>query len=224
MHKFLIIDDHPLFREAIQLVIQSVYPKAEMHEAASVDAAIEVISGQRRGYDLALLDLSMPGTKGFDGLLMIRSRFPRLPILMISGLDDQGVVREALSYGISGFASKSAKKAELAQAVQKVIGGSVYLPDGYESGATSSGRPENLELIARLSSLTSQQMRVLKMLRQGKFNKEIAHELDVGETTVKAHISGILRKLNVLSRTQAVIETSKINFNQILDEDAGHQH
>lgn len=219
MRKFLIIDDHPLFREALQLAILSAYPKAEIHEATTVDAAIEMISGRRRGYDLVLLDLSMPGTTGLDGLLMIRSQFPRLPILVVSGLDDPRVIREALSYGISGFASKSAKKAELALAVQTVIDGSIYLPQWYERGAVSTSGLGNSVLIAQLSTLTPQQMRVLQMLRQGKLNKQIAHELNVGETTVKAHVTEILRKLNVCSRTQAVIEASKINFDQILGDD-----
>ena len=217
MQKFLIIDDHPLFREAMQIAVRSVYPKAEIHEATSIDAAVDMISGLRRGYDLALLDLSMPGTSGFDGLLLMRSQFPRLPILVVSGLDDPRVIREAMSYGISGFVSKSAKKAELARAVTTVLSGAVHLPDWYERSATGGGM-ENAELINRLASLTPQQMRVLQMLRQGKLNKQIAHELDVGETTVKAHVSEILRKLNVFSRTQAVIEASKINFDQVLGE------
>ncbi len=220
MQKFLIIDDHPLFREAMQLAVRSVFPKAEIHEATGIDAAVDMISGVRRGYDLALLDLSMPGTSGFDGLLLMRSQFPRLPILIVSGMDDPRVIREALSYGISGFVSKSAKKVELARAVTTVIAGSVYLPDWYERTAPSGGNLENAELISRLASLTPQQMRVLQMLRQGKLNKQIAHELDVGETTVKAHVSEILRKLSVFSRTQAVIEASKINFDQIIGEQA----
>lgn len=218
MQKFLIIDDHPLFREAMQLAVRSVFPKAEIHEATGIEGAVDMISGVRRGYDLALLDLSMPGTSGFDGLLLLRSQFPRMPILIVSGMDDPRVIREALSYGIAGFVSKSAKKAELARAVTTVVAGAVYLPDWYERTAPSGGSRENAELIARLASLTPQQMRVLQMLRQGKLNKQIAHELDVGETTVKAHVSEILRKLNVFSRTQAVIEASKINFDQIVGE------
>jgi DNA-binding NarL/FixJ family response regulator len=220
MQKFLIIDDHPMFREAMQIAVRTVYPKAEIHEATDIEGALDMIAGLRRGYDLALLDLTMPGTTGFDGLLLIRTRFPRLPILIVSGLDDPRVIREALSYGISGFVSKSAKKAELANAITTVISGAVYLPDWFERSASRVASAENADLIARLGSLTPQQMRVLQMLRLGKLNKQIAHELDVGETTVKAHVSEILRKLNVFSRTQAVIEASKIDFSQIGGESA----
>ena len=215
MHRFLIIDDHPLFREALQLAIRSAYPKAEIHEATRIDAAVDMIAATRRSYDLALLDLSMPGTSGFDGLLMMRTRFPRLPILVVSALDDPKIIREALAYGISGYVPKSAKKTELGAAVTTVLDGSVYLPAWYERTSPTTAGLDNSELLARLATLTPQQMRVLQMLRQGMLNKQIAHELDVGETTIKAHVSEILRKLNVVSRTQAVIEASRIDFDQI---------
>ncbi len=217
MQKFLVIDDHPMFREAMQLAIRLAYPKAEVHEATNIDAAADMLSGLRRSYDLALLDLSMPGTTGFDGLLLLRTRFPRLPILVVSGLDDPRVIREALSYGICGFVSKAAKKTELARAVATALAGGVHVPDWYQRAAPAANGLDNADLITRLSSLTPQQMRVLQMLRQGLLNKQIAHELDVGETTVKAHVSEILRKLDVFSRTQAVIEASRIDFDQFTE-------
>lgn len=218
MLKFLIIDDHPLFREALQITIRSAYPKVEIHEATGIDAAVNMLTGLRRGYDLALLDLSMPGTTGFDGLLLMRTQFSRLPILVVSGLDDPRVVREALSYGISGFVSKTARKGELANAVATALAGSVYLPDWYERSTPRALDRNTAAFMERLTTLTPQQMRVLQMLRQGKLNKQIAHELEVGETTVKAHVSEVLRKLGVFSRTQAVIEASRIDFDQFMDD------
>ncbi len=220
MHTFLIIDDHPLFREAMHLAIRSAFPNAEIHEATEIDAAVEMISGLRRGYDAALLDLSMPGTTGFDGVLLMRTQFPRLPILVVSGLDDPRVVREAMSYGVSGFVPKSANKAELAKALKIVVDGSVYLPEAYQRVSPKKLAVEADQLIERLSTLTKQQIRVLQLVRLGKPNKQIAYELDVGVTTVKAHVGEILRKLNVVSRTLAVVETSKIDFDQVLS-DAG---
>lgn len=220
MQKFLIVDDHPMFREAMQLAVKTAYPKAEVHEATSIDAAVDMLCGLRRTYDLALLDLSLPGTTGFDGLLLLRTQFPRLPILVVSGLDDPRVIHEALGYGICGFVAKSAKKTELVRAVTTALGGGVHVPDWYERSAPAASAMANPELLARLSSLTPQQMRVLQMLRQGMLNKQIAHELEVGETTVKAHVSEILRKLNVFSRTQAVIEASRINFDQFTEATA----
>ena len=217
MQKFLIVDDHPMFREAMQSALRSAYPKAEVHEATGIDGAVDMLSGLRRSYDLALLDLSMPGTTGFDGLLRLRNQFPRLPILVVSALDDPRVVREALSYGICGFVSKSAKKAEIVRAIATVLAGGVHVPEGHPRTAPVAVGRGTADLVARLASLTPQQMRVLQMLRQGMLNKQIAHELDVGETTIKAHVSEILRKLDVVSRTQAVIEVSRIDFDQFTD-------
>jgi DNA-binding NarL/FixJ family response regulator len=215
MQKFLIIDDHPLFREAMQIVVRSVCPRADIHEATGIDAAVGMMSGLRHGYDLACLDLSMPGTSGFDGLLLIRSRFPHQAVLIVSAHDDRHLIQEALSYGISGFVSKSASKDELAHAISVAIAGDVYLPPWYEAAVGASAATENAELIARLASLTPQQIRVLQMLRQGKLNKQIAHDLDISETTVKAHVSAILHKLHLYSRTQVVVEVARIDFDRL---------
>ncbi|HEY8381500.1 MAG TPA: response regulator transcription factor [Microvirga sp.] len=213
--RFLIVDDHPLFREALQSAIHLAYPDAEILEATSIESAKTVVA-TRKEIDLVLLDLSMPGTKGFDGLLELRTHNPRLPIVVVSGLEDGRIIREALSYGIAGFIPKSARKPELAEAICEVMSGAVYLPKDFAERQAQPASPGQVDLARRLTSLTPQQLRVLQMIRQGKLNKQIAFELDVGETTVKAHVSEILRKLNVYSRTMAVIEVSKIDFEAIL--------
>lgn len=213
---FLIVDDHPLFREALRLAIESAYPKSVIHEASSVQAAKDAMVGN--SFDLVLLDLSMPGTRGFDGLLEIRTISPKQPIVIVSGLEDPRIIHEAMTYGAAGFISKSARKPELAEAIRDVMNGLVYLPRGYEPPRSEPGKGKSSDLAARLGTLTPQQLRVLQMLRQGKLNKQIAFELDVGETTVKAHVSEILRKLNVASRTQAVIEVARIDFDQVAGE------
>ncbi|KQT88316.1 response regulator transcription factor [Aurantimonas sp. Leaf443] len=212
MNRLLIIDDHPLFREALRMAVDAAVPGAEIVEAASIEEAIEALESAEAGFDVALLDLTMPGVSGFEGLLELRGRFPRLPLLVVSALDDPKIVRQVLSYGVAGFVSKSAKKLHLAAAITEVLAGSVYVPDGLmpaETGGAESALP------ARVASLTPQQLKVLGMIRQGLLNKQIAYELGVGETTVKAHVSEILRKLNVFSRTQAVIEIAKLDFDQI---------
>ena len=142
-------------------------------------------------FDLILLDLSMPGTKGFEGLLELRTMFPRQPIVIVSALEDPRIVHEAMTYGASGYISKSVRKAELAQAIRDAMAGIVTLPKGYEMQKPAGKSSNSGDLAQRLGSLTRQQLRVLQMLRQGKLNKQIAHELDVGETTVKAHVSEI---------------------------------
>ncbi len=210
---FLIVDDHPLFREALRLAIETAYPKSLIQEASSIQAAKDVMSGT--SFDLVLPALSMPGTRGFDGLLEIRTINPKQPIVIVSGLEDPRIIHEAMTYGAAGFISKSVRKPELADAIRDVMNGLVYLPRGYEPPRVEPGGDKASDLAARLATLTPQQLRVLQMLRQGMLNKQIAYELDVGETTVKAHVSEILRKLNVASRTQAVIEVARIDFDQV---------
>lgn len=217
--RFLIVDDHPLFREALQGAIHLAYPEAEILEATSITTAKEVIA-DCRNIDLLLLDLFMPDTIGFEGLLELRTQSPRLPIVIVSGLEDKRIVREALAYGIAGFIPKSARKPELAEAIRQVMEGSVYVPEAYATNPGSSALSSQGDLVRRLKTLTPQQLRVLQMIRQGLLNKQIGHELGVEQTTVKSHVSEILRKLDLYSRTKVVIEVAKIDFDAILAETA----
>lgn len=213
--KFLVVDDHPLFLEALQRAIGVTFSEAAITTATSIAGAKEAL-GASPDVDLVLLDLSMPGTRGFDGLLEIRTLFPKVPVVVVSGLEDDRIIHEVMTYGAAGFIPKSVRMNELAEAIQSVVSGSVTLPKGYRPPMAAQSSRAGGDLAQRLSSLTPQQLRVLMMLRQGMLNKQIAYELDVGETTVKAHVSEILRKLNVASRTQAVIEASKIDFDSVL--------
>ncbi len=210
---FLVVDDHPLFRDALNLAIRSSYADAEISEAATIQAAKDLLAAGTR-YDLVLLDLSMPGVAGFEGFLELKSIDPKQPIVIVSALEDSRIVHEAITLGAAGFIPKSARKSELAAAIETVMQGEPTVPQNYRppvaNGASS-------DIAQRLSSLTPQQLRVLTMLRQGLLNKQIAHELGVGETTVKAHVSEILRKLDVASRTQAVIEVSRIHFDKLVN-------
>ena len=212
--RFLIVDDHPLFLEALQLAIQTAYPHAEIVEATNISEAKAAI-GKKGAFDLVMLDLSLPGTRGFDGLIELRALYPRLPIVIVTALDDPRIVHEAMTCGAAGFITKSARKADLASAIREVMAGSIVLPPGYRPPAPESPVDASGIMLRRLQTLTPQQRRVLQMLRQGKLNKQIAHELDVGETTIKAHVSEILRKLNVASRTQAVIEVARVDFDKL---------
>ena len=185
-----------------------------MHEATSINSARAVL--EREGpFDLVLLDLSMPGTRGLDGLLELRSRYPKLPIVIVSALEDPRIIHEVITYGAAGFISKSSRGSDLGRAIKDMLAGSVVLPKGYRPPQADAPFGAS-DLATRIATLTPQQMRVLHMLRQGLLNKQIAYELGVGETTVKAHVSEILRKLKVASRTQAVIEVAKIDFDVIL--------
>jgi DNA-binding NarL/FixJ family response regulator len=207
--RFLIIDDHPLFREALHSAVELAYPNSDTLDAASLDEANQLLQDDA-GFDLALLDLSMPGVKGMDGLLHLRTHYPRLPVVVVSGAEDPPIIAQVLAYGAAGFIPKSSKKTTLADAIQQVMNGAVYVPETYADGAEDPIDVDTRKMIERLSSLTPQQIRVLQMICNGLLNKQIAYELSVGETTVKAHVSEILRKLSVSSRTQAVIEVNRL--------------
>jgi DNA-binding NarL/FixJ family response regulator len=220
MQRFLIIDDHPLFREALRSALHLVYPDAETVEARLVEHALALLQ-EGGAFDLALLDLSIPDVQGFEGLLTIRTRYPRLPVVVVSGHEDPRIVSETLSYGAAGFIPKSARKDDLARAIRDVMEGEVYVPETLAEQPADASREDRAELVRRIATLTPQQMRVLGMLRQGLLNKQIAFELQVGETTVKAHVSEILRKLHVYSRTQAVIEVSRLEHGELFREAEG---
>ena len=207
----LIVDDHPLFRDALKGTISSVFPDAVTVDAVSLDNAVEIL-GETTSVDLALFDLNMPDVHGFEGLLQLRKQFPRLPVLIVSGLEDHNIIQRALEYGAAGFVPKSAGRDAIAAAIGEVMQGSVYIPAHINLSETSDSQQHGNDIVKRLHSLTPQQLKVLGMLREGLLNKQIAAELSISPTTVKAHVSEILRKLGVGSRTQAVIEVSKIDF------------
>ncbi len=214
----LIVDDHPLFVEALEQVIRSTFADAEVAKATSIETARAALDA-KGPFDLVLLDLSMPGTRGLEGVIELRTRYPKLPIVVISALEDARIIHEVMQCGVAGFIAKSSRGGDLGRALQDVMDGAVVVPNGYQP-PDSSGSDAS-DLAARIATLTPQQVRVLQMLRQGLLNKQIAYDLGVGETTVKAHVSEILRKLKVSSRTQAVIESSKIDFDSILGERNG---
>lgn len=204
---FLVIDDHPLFLDAMKLAIHTAFPAAEIKEASSMATGLDAVEegGQ---FDMVLLDLNMPGVDGFEGLLELRAKFPKLPVVIVSAIEEPRTIHQAMTCGASGYISKSVRKAQLVAAIEGVMNGEVCLPTGYHPPESPGNAAA--QLISKLKTLTPQQLRVLNMLKRGLLNKQIAHELSVGETTVKAHVSEILRKLGVASRTQAVIEVSKV--------------
>jgi len=215
--RILIVDDHPLFVEALQRAIVSAFPDTETHDAVSIEAAKKVLDS-KVPFDVVLLDLALPGTRGFEGLLELRKLHPSLPIVVVSALEDPRIVQDVMRYGAAGFISKSADRSEIASALKDVMDGSLTLPKGYKPPEAPANSEARGDLVHRLKMLTPKQLSVLHMLRQGLLNKQIAHELQIEETTVKAHVSEILRKLNVSSRTQAVIEAQKIDFESVLGE------
>lgn len=209
VERVLIADDHPLVRDGLRTVISVAFDRTELFEASSVAEAIAIID--REGdFDLVLLDLNMPDADGFSGLAALRDRFPSIPVVMVSGEVEAGLVGAAIANGAAGFIPKSLKRSAIVAAIQSILAGDIYMPE--EFMPLGEGGGELADIRRRIDTLTPQQRTVLGLIVAGRLNKQIAYELDVSMTTVKAHVSAILAKLNVYSRTQAVILANKVKF------------
>jgi DNA-binding NarL/FixJ family response regulator len=182
-------------------------PSSHVDEAGSLDELTAALD-RNREVDLVLLDLTMPGVQGFSGLLYLRAQFPEIPVAIVSAHEEPAVIRRAIEFGASGFVPKSLDIDQIGSALRAILSGDTWTPPDTDLSAPED--QETSELVRRLASLTPQQVRVLMMVSEGLLNKQIAYELGVSEATVKAHVSAILQKLGVDSRTQAVIAASKI--------------
>lgn len=208
---FIVADDHPLLRGAMRAALTGVDANALVLEAGDFETAAKMVSANPET-DLVLLDLNMPGSSGLSGLITLRAIQPSVPVIVISAFDDDITIRRAMELGASGFVSKSAPMDEIRAAIAAVLAGGIAAPPGLSQFVEPD--LEVAALIPQIQSLTPQQKRVLAMLAEGLLNKQIAYELTVSESTVKAHVSAILQKLNVDSRTQAVIKLSKLKSGQ----------
>jgi DNA-binding NarL/FixJ family response regulator len=207
----LIADDHPLFRGALREAVGGLFQQAEIAEAGTFDDVAELLERDSE-IDLILLDLTMPGGRGFSGLMYLRAQYPGVPVIVVSGNDDPAAIRRCMEFGASGFIPKTLGVEAMRGAIARIIEGGVWTPPDVDLNAGADAQAA--ELIARMSTLTPQQVRVLMMLSEGLLNKQIAFQLGVSEATVKAHVSAILQKLGVESRTQAVIAAAKIEAGQ----------
>lgn len=207
VYRIIIVDDHPLFRDALRQALSDRFDALEIAEAGSLEALSETLEAAAET-DLVLLDLTMPGVKGFSGLLYLRAQYPEIPVVIVSANEDPSAIRRCIEFGASGFITKSLSVDTIRDAVAAVLEGNVWTPPDLDLAA--AGSDETADLVARLATLTPQQVRVLMMLSEGLLNKQIAYTLGVSEATVKAHVSAILQKLGVDSRTQAVIAVNRI--------------
>ena len=206
-YRLLIADDHPLFRGAMREAVAGMLERVDIAEAGTFDEVVELL--ERGGeVDLILLDLKMPGVRGFSGLMYMRAQYPSVPVVVVSANDDPAAIRRCMEFGASGFIPKTLGVEAMREAIASVLKGGVWTPPDIDLNAGADA--ETAALMARMATLTPQQVRVLMMLSEGLLNKQIAYQLGVSEATVKAHVSAILQKLGVESRTQAVIAAAKI--------------
>jgi|TARA_Y100000782_G_C10184252_1_gene265588 DNA-binding NarL/FixJ family response regulator len=220
VYKILIADDHPLFREAISNVIENSFEGCQTLETEDLDSALEIAQKEEE-LDLILLDLNMPGMNGLNGLITLRNDLPTVPVVIVSAEEDKQIVLQAITYGAVGFITKSSPREQMSDALKQILAGNVYLP----SDIIRASQPDNRRMQRKddnqippelLSSLTRRQLLVLERMSKGESNKQIAYNLNIAETTVKAHVSAILRKLGVHNRIQAVLSAGNIDFNEYL--------
>lgn len=207
--QIIVADDHPLFREALKAAVARREPGTGFVEADSVASLLAAIEAEPDA-DLLLLDLNMPGAQGFNALAHVRGTRPGLPVAIVSAEDDPQTIAAALRYGAQGFIPKSTEAGQIGAAIEAVLAGEIYTPPGYRQPRDIHATDEDLEIAQRIAELTPQQFRVLGALCSGQLNKQIAYDLDVSEATVKAHVTAILRKLRVATRTQAVLAAGRL--------------
>ena len=204
----IIVDDHPLFRDGLKQTLTLGLDDPEVIEVGTIQDLNNHLIGNTN-IDLILLDLFIPGVQEFSGLIHLRQQHPAIPIAIISATDTHETIHRCLELGALGFIPKTLPIEDVLAAINLILNGEIWLPETYDPDRKVGDK--NAETMARLGTLTPQQKRVLKMLSEGMLNKQIAYELSVSEATIKAHVSAILKKLSVSSRTQAAIIISKID-------------
>lgn len=210
--KILLADDHALFREGMRHVLGGFDEEIEVFEAEDLARALDM-AAQHPDLDLLLLDLNMPGSGGVAGVNLCRTRFPALPLAVLSASEDRSDVEAVIRAGALGYIPKSSSGQVLRGAVSLILAGGVYLPSLLLLTAPPrepTAREADGE--ALLHSLTERQRQVLGLLAQGKPNKIIARDLSMGEGTVKVHLSAVFKLLNVNNRTEAVIAVRRLGL------------
>jgi len=212
----IIADDHPLFRVALSQALQAILGQAAALFQAHSMAQLWPLLREHPDTQLILLDLKLPDAEGFAGLTALRTEYPDISILMVSAIEDPAVIKQAMQLGASAYLPKSAPLEVLSAAVAAVLAGDTWLPAELVTAVSQAKDLIDHDFASRLEQLTPQQFRVLKMIANGLLNKQIAYEMNVQETTVKQHVSAILRKLNVNNRTLAGILFEKLKLPDLL--------
>ena len=219
MQSALIVDDHPLFCDALAMTLKAFVGIGRIDTADRIDTAVERLGGGPLP-DVVVLDLNLPDVHGMEGLVRIRQVAGAVPVVVVSSMADARVIGAALKAGAAGFVPKHSQREVFRAAFDAVDAGRIYTPDTYVPLPDTAPATAQEDALKRLSLLTRQQARILPLICEGKLNKQIAWELSIAETTVKAHVTAIMRKLGVFSRTQAVLIAREIDFAALLAEGA----
>jgi DNA-binding NarL/FixJ family response regulator len=200
--KFLIADDHPLYREALISALQPLFENVDIIQSDGLDSTLKALQ-QHSDFDLVLLDLNMPGCDSFYGLIRVSQDFPKVAVAVVSASDSVEVVCKVMNLGAKGFIPKSTPTIVIAEALKQIMDGKNWFPEDMQTDIEDY--VPAIDIAKLVGELTPKQFRVLRLLQNGLLNKQIAFDLSITEATVKAHISAIFRKFNVNTRTQAVL-------------------
>jgi DNA-binding NarL/FixJ family response regulator len=203
--RLLVIDDHAMVREGLLQILRKLGPNVAQYGAQDAESALLLLETEKE-FDLVLLDIMLPGTNGLSLLGILRKRFPAVPVVVLSALDDLDTVNRAMRLGAAGYVTKSGDGDTLLEALRRVLEGEIYLPPHLHDklSVTLSSGLGRTRTQADRHGLTEGQRRVAELLREGKSNREIGDLLGLTEGTVKVHVSKIFRKMGVVSRAEAI--------------------
>ena len=213
----LVVDDHPLFCDALELTLRSFESYPEVRTAGKLSDAIALLD-KAPPPALVLLDLNLPDVTGLDGLIELKRHARATPVVIVSSMTDDQIIRGAIAAGASGFVPKHSPRSTFREAITAIEAGGVFKPACHSEGETDDA---DTKVLTQLSSLTNQQARILELICEGKLNKQIAYDLSIAEATVKAHVTAIMRKLNVQSRTQAALVVQDARFSSVVPNTKG---
>ena len=208
MLNLLVVEDHALVREGLLATLKNLGAETQTFGVPGANEAIGVL--ETEDIDMMILDLMLPGTKGQTFLPLVRRRFPTVPVVILSALDDADTVSRVMKAGASGFVSKSGSSGELLEALRAVLSGEIYLPPklreltNRSETAHGEGKP-----LAQRFGLTAAQVRVLELLSEGRSNRQIGELLGLTEGTVKIHVSAIIKAMGVNNRSEAALMASR---------------
>lgn len=212
----LIVDDHPLFCDALSMTLRAGLGIEDVVTEGTLEQAMARLE-QDGAPDVILLDLNLPDVNGLDGLVRLVKLAPQTPVVIVSSMAEPRVIRSAIRVGAAGFVPKHSTRETFRKAFDLITSGEIYAPeDAITEADANMPLSASEDALVRLSHLTKQQARILQLICEGQMNKQIAYELSIAETTVKAHVTAIMRKLGVQSRTQAVLIAQEANFNSLL--------
>ena len=207
----LIVDDHPLMCDALALTLKISFGRKTVRTARSLAAAVDQIR-THGAPDAVILDLNLPDARGAEGIVTLRRQLPDVPITMISADLENAMISAAMAAGAQGYIAKSLGREALVDSLRRMWEGERVTPEGYEPEAGGSEDDARAELARRFATLTPQQMKILRLICQGKANKEISYDLSIAEATVKTHITAIMSKINARRRTQAVLLANTVRL------------